>query len=116
MSTRTGNKPLAEQECTPCQGDAQPLRGEELRDLHGQLDNGWEVVNEHHLEQEFSFDDFRQALDFTNRLGTLAEEQNHHPDIELGYGRVKITLFTHTIDGLSDADFVMAAKIDAMKR
>jgi len=103
---------LAEQDCIPCKGGVPPLRGPALTDLRNKLGGGWEVVNGHHLEKEFAFKSFRDALAFTNKVGELAEEQGHHPEICLGWGRVKISLWTHKIDGLTESDFVMAAKID----
>jgi 4a-hydroxytetrahydrobiopterin dehydratase len=72
------------------------------------------VVDGHHLEREFRFDDFRQALDFVNEVGELAEEQGHHPDIYLSYGKAKVQLWTHKIKGLHENDFILAAKIDAL--
>ena len=105
---------LASRECIPCSGGVAPLAGEELEALNRQLGNGWEVVEGHHLEKDFRFDDFRQALDFANRIGGLAEEVNHHPDLRLGWGYVHVSLWTHKIDGLSEADFVWAAKADQL--
>jgi 4a-hydroxytetrahydrobiopterin dehydratase len=90
------------------------LKGRELGGLASQLAAGWRVVNEHHLERDFKFADFRQALAFTNQVGQLAESQNHHPDIYLAWGKVKLTLWTHKIDGLTASDFVFAAKVDAL--
>lgn len=105
---------LAQKECVPCKGGVPPLEGEELRELHGQLDPGWRVVDEHHLEKEYEFDDFAQALEFTNRVGEMAEQQGHHPDIHLSWGRVKVQVWTHKIDGLTESDFVFAAKADEL--
>jgi 4a-hydroxytetrahydrobiopterin dehydratase len=105
---------LAEKECVPCKGGVPPLKGGELAAFSGQLAGGWRVVNEHHLEREFKFPDFAQALAFTNRVGQLAETQNHHPDIHLAWGKVKLTLWTHKIDGLTESDFVFAAKVDQL--
>ena len=96
----------------PCRGGIPPLAGEELAALARQLGNGWRIVDEHHLEKEFAFRDFAEALAFTNRVGALAEEEGHHPDIYLAWGKVRITIWTHKIDGLSRSDFVLAAKID----
>ena len=104
---------LASKQCVPCRGGVPPLKGDQLRTLQQELGGGWQVVNEHHLEKEYRFEDFRQALAFTNRVGELAEEQDHHPDIYLGYGKVKLTLWTHKIDGLTESDFIFAAKADA---
>ena len=105
---------LASQECIPCKGGVPPLPGDELQALHAKLDSGWRVVDGHHLEKEYSFDDFRGALDFTVKVGELAEQQNHHPDIFLAWGCVKVTIWTHKIDGLTESDFVFAAKADAL--
>lgn len=91
-----------------------PLAGAELTALAQQLAGGWLVINQHHLEKEFKFPDFRQALAFTNRVGELAERQNHHPDIYLAWGKVKLTLWTHKIDGLTESDFVFAAKVNQL--
>ena len=101
---------LASKQCVPCRGGVPPLTGDELGRLQAELAGGWQVVNEHHLEQEYRFDDFRQALDFTLRVGEMAEEQDHHPDIFLTWGLVKVTIWTHKIDGLTESDFVFAAK------
>lgn len=105
---------LAARQCVPCRGGVPPLAGEELDTFHAELGDTWELVESHHLEKLFSFDDFRQALDFTNKVGELAEEQDHHPDIYLAWGRVKVTIWTHKIDGLTESDFVFAAKVDAL--
>jgi 4a-hydroxytetrahydrobiopterin dehydratase len=106
---------LADKQCVPCEKGAEPLQGEEIRKLSKELSPQWHVSQEHHLEREFTFDDFRQALDFVNEVGELAEEQGHHPDIYLSYGKVKIQLWTHKIDGLHENDFILAAKIDALQ-
>ena len=105
---------LAEKECIPCKGGIPPLKGQALAELLRKLGNNWAVINEHHLEKEFTFKNFREALAFTNKVGELAEAQGHHPDIGLSWGRVKITIWTHKIDGLTESDFIMAAKIDRL--
>jgi 4a-hydroxytetrahydrobiopterin dehydratase len=105
---------LAEKECVPCKGGVAPLKGNDVAKFAAELKPGWQVVREHHLEREFKFKDFREALTFTNRLGELAEEQGHHPDILLSWGKVKVTIWTHKIDGLTESDFVMAAKMDRL--
>jgi 4a-hydroxytetrahydrobiopterin dehydratase len=92
-----------------------PLEGEELAGLYEQLGNRWQLIDDHHLVKEYRFANFQLALDFTNRIGALAEEVNHHPDICLGWGRVEVTLWTHKIDGLAEADFVWAAKADELE-
>lgn len=103
---------LADEECVPCQGGVDPLDGEELDELADELDNDWEVIDQHHLEKQYSFPDFKTALAFVNKIGDEAERQGHHPDIELSWGSVTVTLYTHKIDGMHRTDFVMAAKID----
>lgn len=103
---------LSSKECQPCKGGTPPLKGDALKELAEQLDSGWNVIDEHHLEKEYEFKDFRQALEFTNRVGEVAEQQGHHPDIFLTYGKVKIQVWTHKIDGLTESDFIFAAKAD----
>ena len=88
------------------------MKGEELDALQEKLGNGWQIINEHHLEKEYIFADFRQALDFTVKVGEVAENQDHHPDIYLAWGKVKLTIWTHKIDGLTESDFILAAKAD----
>ncbi len=105
---------LAAKQCIPCKGGVPPLAGDELRELHGELGGDWRLVDDHHLEKEYRFKNFQEALDFTNRVGAMAEEQNHHPEIWLTWGRVKLTIWTHKIDGLTESDFVWAAKADRL--
>ncbi len=105
---------LAEKECIPCKGGMPPLKGQELANVANELDGGWRVIREHHLEKEYKFKNFREALEFTNKVGELAESQGHHPDIYLAWGQVKLTIWTHKIDGLTESDFVMAAKADKL--
>ena len=107
---------LAAKECIPCKGGVPPLKGATLTELAGQLGHGWKVVDEHHLENEFKFKDFLQALGFTNRIGALAEAQGHHPDIYLAWGKVGVKIWTHKIEGLTESDFVLAAKIESLPR
>lgn len=104
---------LASKKCVPCKGGVPPLAGDALDALAGELGNGWKVVDGHHLEKEYRFENFARALAFTNRVGALAEEQSHHPDIHLAWGKVRVTIWTHKIDGLTESDFVFAAKADA---
>jgi 4a-hydroxytetrahydrobiopterin dehydratase len=106
---------LADRNCVPCRGGIPALKGTDLRKLHDGVSD-WVVVNEHHLNRQFTFPDFKQALDFVNRVGAVAEEEGHHPDILLAWGKAEITLWTHKIDGLTESDFIMAAKIDRLSR
>ena len=105
---------LADKHCIPCEGGVPPLTAEQIEALRPQLEAAWRVVDGHHLEREFDYDDFAKALAFTNAVGELAEEEGHHPDIFLAWGKVKLTIFTHKIDGLSEADFILAAKVDRL--
>jgi 4a-hydroxytetrahydrobiopterin dehydratase len=104
---------LADKTCVPCRGGVPPLKGKELEALH-KIVPRWSVVNQHHITRAFTFPDFKQALDFVNRVGALAEEQGHHPDILLAWGKAEVTMWTHKIDGLTESDFIMAAKIDRL--
>ena len=94
---------------------SEPMKGEELKAYGKKLKEGWHVVEEHHIEKEYTFKDFAQALAFTNKVGALAENENHHPDIALSWGKVKITLWTHSVGGLSEKDFLFADKCDVIK-
>src|SRR5258706_3998845 len=104
---------LAAKTCVPCRGGVSPLKGEELAALETQVD-GWNVIEEHHITKTFKCLDFREALKFANHVGELAEEQGHHPDISLAWGKVEITTWTHKINGLTESDFILAAKIDQL--
>ena len=103
---------LAKKSCIPCRGGVPPLKGTQLEDLQEKLKNDWKIINEHHLEKEYSFKNFKEALEFTIKVGELAENQDHHPDIFLTWGKVKVTIWTHKIDGLTESDFIFAAKTD----
>ena len=105
---------LSSKQCVPCRGGVPPLSAEEYEPLLEELDAGWEVVAGHHLRKEIRFKDFKEALDFVVRLGALAEEEGHHPDIHLAWGRVVVTIWTHKIDGLTESDFILAAKTERL--
>lgn len=102
---------LAEKKCLPCRGDMPPLEPGKQSELFAQLD-GWEIVENHHLRKTFPFSDFVSALNWVNAIGKIAEQENHHPDIELGWGYVNVSIWTHKIDNMTESDFVLAAKID----
>jgi 4a-hydroxytetrahydrobiopterin dehydratase len=106
---------LAEKKCASCEGGTPRLEGAQLDELAKQLNSGWKVVKQHHLEREFKFKNFREALDFTNKVGELAEAEGHHPDIFLAWGQVKVTIWTHSVDGLTENDLVLAAKLDKLQ-
>lgn len=103
---------LAQQTCVPCKGGVPPMEADEASRLLAELDDGWNVVETHHLQRDYEFPDFASALSFTNAIGEIAEEQGHHPDIHLSWGRVGVEIWTHKIDGLTESDFVLAAKFD----
>jgi 4a-hydroxytetrahydrobiopterin dehydratase len=103
---------LAKKHCVPCRGGVPPLEGEELERLARELGGGWEVVDDHHLAKSFPFPDFAEGLAFVNRVGALAEAEGHHPDLTLRWGEVSVTIWTHKVDGLTESDFILAAKID----
>jgi 4a-hydroxytetrahydrobiopterin dehydratase len=106
---------LSAKRCKPCEGGMPPLAGEQLQEYARQV-QGWEIPEEKKLVKTFKFPDFRKALEFTNRVGELAEREGHHPDIFLSWGKVRIELSTHKIKGLSENDFVLAAKIDQLPK
>jgi 4a-hydroxytetrahydrobiopterin dehydratase len=103
---------LAQQHCVPCMGGVPPLKAQALRDVAKRLGGNWRVVEEHHLEKSFTFPDFKEALAFTNKVGEIAEREGHHPDVFLAWGKVTLTIWTHKIDGLTESDFILAAKAD----
>ncbi|MGA7919386.1 MAG: 4a-hydroxytetrahydrobiopterin dehydratase [Candidatus Acidiferrales bacterium] len=102
---------LASKNCVPCRGGVPPLAGGELEVLSKQVPQ-WKVVDGHHIVRDFTFPDFAQALAFVNKVGAIAEEQGHHPDIALSWGKAQVTTWTHKINGLTESDFILAAKID----
>jgi len=101
---------LSEKHCVPCKGGVPPLAGAELKRLQQELPE-WQVVDGHHLLRSFTFPDFKTALDFVNKAGAIAEEEGHHPDLFLSWGKVEVKIWTHKIDGLTESDFILAAKI-----
>ena len=109
---KMNNSELASKICIPCQGGVPPLDQNEMEELITELSPQWKIVDNHHLLREWKFDDFKEALNFTNLAGSICEEQNHHADFELSWGRVQVMIFTHKIDGLVESDFILAAKID----
>ena len=107
---------LASKECVPCKGGTPPLSGSSLQSLARDLGADWRVHDGHHLEKDYRFDDFRSAMDFAIRVGELAEEQGHHPDMHIAWGTVRLTVWTHKVDGLTESDFIFAAKADKQLR
>ena len=104
---------LANKTCVPCKGGIPALKGAHLQNLHEEIPD-WNIINEHHLKKSYRFSNFRESQEFVNRVGDLAEEQGHHPDICFGWGNAEISIWTHKIDGLTESDFILAAKIDKL--
>ena len=109
------DRPIADRACTPCRGDVPPLQGEALDRMMRQLGGDWSLHDGRRIEKTFLFANFREALDFVNAVGAVAERENHHPDLALGWGTATVSLHTHKINGLSENDFILAAKIDALR-
>jgi len=103
---------LGEKKCKPCEGGVAPLNAKEIDELKGHLINDWEVTGNKKITREYLFVNYRHTMDFVNKVALLAEEEGHHPVMHVHYGRVVIELWTHSIDGLSENDFIMAYKID----
>ncbi len=104
---------LAKKKCVPCHGGVPPLSPEERGALLEQVP-GWSVEEGHHLARNYTFPNFVDALAFVNRVGDVAESEGHHPDLFLTWGKVGVKIWTHKIDGLTESDFILAAKIDAL--
>jgi 4a-hydroxytetrahydrobiopterin dehydratase len=105
---------LTSKRCEACDAETPPIEGDQARRLLGELNARWELIDDHHLSTRFKFDDFAGALAFTNRVGALADQEGHHPEICLTWGVAKLRIWTHAIDGLSQNDFILAAKIDQL--
>ncbi len=103
---------LADNKCVPCRGGVPPLESAKVQELLGQLENGWEVNKDGHLERQYTFKNFAEALAYVNKVGAVAEDEGHHPDLYLAWGKCKVELWTHKINGLTEIDFYMAAKAD----
>ncbi|MGV3773178.1 MAG: 4a-hydroxytetrahydrobiopterin dehydratase [Verrucomicrobiales bacterium] len=103
---------LKSKSCKACGEATASLTADEAKKFKREIDASWEIINNHHLQRTFKFKNFKQALAYTNKLGDLAEAEGHHPDILLKWGEVQVTLYTHKVNGLTESDFVMAAKVD----
>ena len=106
---------LTSRKCTPCQAGTPKLKANEIKSYLKKIKKGWKVIRNHHMEKEFKFRNFKEALGFTNKVGKIAEKEGHHPDIHLAWGKVKIIIYTHKINGLHENDFIIASKIDKIK-
>jgi 4a-hydroxytetrahydrobiopterin dehydratase len=105
---------LSQSKCKSCEGGVNPLNKQEIGSFMKKINRDWKNVNDHSLSREFSFVSYRHTIDFVNRVADLAEEEGHHPVLHVYYGRIVVELWTHAIDGLSENDFIMAAKIDLL--
>jgi 4a-hydroxytetrahydrobiopterin dehydratase len=106
---------LAEKTCVSCHGGVPPLTAQQIAEFLPQIED-WEVVDNHHLVKSYKFANFNQALSFVNAVGAIADEQNHHPDVYLAWGKVRLEIWTHKINGLTESDFIFAAKVDRIDR
>ena len=103
---------LAQKQCVPCRGGIPPLKGDALQALFDQLEKSWEMIDEHHLQKDYAFDSYREAVRFTNLIADLAESEGHHPELLLSFRKVRVSIWTHKIDGMVESDFIFAAKSD----
>jgi len=103
---------LSDKRCVPCKGDVPPMTLGAAKAFLQQLSPEWKIVEERRLERIFHFPDFANALRFADRIGEIAEQEGHHPDLHVGYGRLTVQIWTHKIDGLTLSDFILAAKVD----
>lgn len=103
---------LSEKKCVPCQGGVPPLDHKQIEALLQQLGNNWSVNQAGHLNKTYAFDDFMSAMRFANQIADVAEEEAHHPDLIVAWGKCEVEIWTHKINGLTESDFILAAKID----
>jgi 4a-hydroxytetrahydrobiopterin dehydratase len=103
---------LANKKCVPCEGGVPPLGKEKIKEYLSQLKSRWEVLEDKKIRKEFKFSGFPEAISFVNKVAKIAEQENHHPDIHIFYRKVVIELWTHAVGGLSENDFILAAKIE----
>ncbi len=103
---------LADNKCIPCRGGVPPVPNDRAQALLKELGRGWALNGQGHLERLYTFPDFAQGLSFVNKVGAIAEAEGHHPDLHLAWGKVKVEIWTHKINGLTESDFYLAAKAD----
>ena len=106
---------LSKKKCVPCEGNVPPLAGDKIAELKKEIKSDWTVENNLKLKKEYLFANFKQTMEFVNKVADIAEQEGHHPDMQVSYSKVGIELWTHSINGLSENDFIMAAKIDRIK-
>ena len=105
---------LTEKKCKPCEGGVPPLTEDQANELLKQIP-GW-TIKDGHVYRQFKFKDFKEAISFVNKVAEIAEQEQHHPNIKINYNKVSIELYTHAINGLSENDFILAAKIDEIQK
>lgn len=105
---------LTSKQCTPCEWSTPPLKGDALKKYMDELGDAWALENEKKIFRHFHFNDFKEAMNFVNRIADLAETEGHHPDISIHWNKVTLALWTHAIGGLSESDFIVAAKINRL--
>jgi len=105
---------LTKKKCLPCEGGMPSLNPKEVAELKNNINTAWQLAQNNKLSREFMFVNFRHTMDFVNKVADLAEMEGHHPVMHVQYGMVVIELWTHAINGLSENDFIMAAKIDRL--
>ena len=103
---------LKEKKCEPCSGEETPLKGDDVKEMLNELKGDWKSVDDKKIRNKFSFDSYMEGVKFSDKVAELADEEGHHPDICIHYKKVEIEITTHAINGLSENDFIMAAKID----
>ncbi len=107
---------LADKDCAPCRGDVPPMSASQAQAMLTELADGWTLNSAGHLSRSYVFDDFMGALEFANQVGAVAEAQGHHPDLLVAWGKCGVEIWTHKINGLAEADFILAAKADRVYR
>src|SRR3989344_7962667 len=105
---------LSDKKCVACEGGTPPLEAEKVKECMAELAGGWDIIDGKKIKKEFKFEDFKEAMAFVNKVAEIAESEGHHPDIHIFYNKVEIELWTHAVGGLSENDFIMAAKIDGL--
>lgn len=107
---------LENKSCIPCQGGVPPLSSKESEKFLKELKGKWNLNAQGHLTREYAFDDFMGALNFANKIAVVAEKEGHHPDLTIAWGKCGVEIWTHKINGLTESDFILAAKIDALSK
>lgn len=103
---------LADNKCVPCRGGVPPMERSRAQAMLTELDPGWQLNAEGHLERVFPFKDFARSLELANKVGAIAEQEGHHPDLHVAWGKCAVEIWTHKIQGLTESDFYLAAKAD----